>query len=153
VTLGVFRYRRNRPLKVLVVMTTPSVELVALRLQGPRQTVIRAYGAVRRSRPTRMELRTCLARLMMPEVNGFESGKRSSSRPPPTASRIVVVTAKHITETTAPDRMGYVSNSWKRAGLDPEGRYRGGPDERCRATAGSLDMGEKSDPSRKTRKT
>ena len=111
VELGLLPLPRGRGLKVLVVDDDPdAVELVAVRIEGLANTVLRAYGGSEGIAAAREELPDVIVLdLMMPEVNGFDVVKALSEQPDTAAIPILVVTAKQITAEDRTHLNGFVT--------------------------------------------
>jgi CheY-like chemotaxis protein len=120
VGLGLFPLAHGKSLKVLIVDDDPkAVELIAVRIQGLANTVLRAYGgreaidAARREQPDLIILD-----LMMPDVNGFDVVSALVEDPVTAAIPVIVVTAKHITPEDRAKLNGYVTAIMEKANFD-----------------------------------
>jgi Response regulator containing a CheY-like receiver domain and a GGDEF domain len=98
VQLGLIPRSQGEALKVLVVDDDPkAVDLIAIRLQGLANTVLRAYGGREAIDTTRQEVPDLIVLdLMMPEVSGFEVVEALKKHPETARIPILVVTAKQI---------------------------------------------------------
>jgi CheY-like chemotaxis protein len=122
VGLGLLPVSDGQTLKVLVVDDDrKAVELIAARLTGLAETVLRAYGGRDAIDIARLELPDLIVLdLMMPEVSGFDVVRELHDDPDTAAIPILVLTAKEI---TAPDRArlnGYVTAIMEKAEFDNE---------------------------------
>jgi len=120
VELGLAPASADRPVKVLIVDDDPkAVEMIAVRIQGLANTILRAYGGreaivmAERERPDLIVLD-----LIMPEVNGFEVVEALCENPATAHIPIVVVTASEITETDRDRLNGFVATIMGKAGFD-----------------------------------
>jgi PAS domain S-box-containing protein len=104
VDLSLLPVLRGQTLKVLVVDDDPrAVELIALRIAGLANTVLRAHGGREAIDIARRELPSVvILDLMMPDVNGYDVVAALNERPDTARIPILVVTAKQI---TAEDRI------------------------------------------------
>jgi PAS domain S-box-containing protein len=122
VELGLFPLARGQSLKVLVVDDDPkAVELIAARVLGMANTVLRAYGGREAIEAARSELPDLIVLdLMMPEVNGFDVVEALTLRPETARIPILVVTAKHITPEDRAKLDGSVRAIMEKGALEPE---------------------------------
>jgi CheY-like chemotaxis protein len=134
VDLGLFPVSQGRTLTVLVVDDDPkAVELIAVRILGLANLVLRAYGGreaidlARRERPDLIVLD-----LIMPEVNGFDVVAALNEHPDTARIPILVVTSKRITEEDRVKLDGYVTTIMEKADFAHD-RF---VDEVHRATSG-----------------
>jgi PAS domain S-box-containing protein len=99
VDLGLLSLRQGQTLTVLVIDDDPeAVELIAVRILGLANTVLRAYGGREGIAAARQALPDVIVLdLMMPEVNGFDVVEALRERPDTARIPILVVTAKQIT--------------------------------------------------------
>jgi CheY-like chemotaxis protein len=120
VDLGLFPLGDTRKLKVLVVDDDPNaVELIAARIPGLANTVLRAYGGREAIDLARQELPDLIILdLLMPDVNGFDVVEALRVRPDTARIPIVVVTAKPITPEDREQLNGYVSTIMEKAAFD-----------------------------------
>jgi PAS domain S-box-containing protein len=124
VDLGLFPLDDTRKLTVLVVDDDPkAVELIAVRILGLANTVLRAFGGREAIDTARQELPDLIILdLMMPDVNGFDVVEALRERPATARIPIVVVTAKRITPEDRERLNGYVSAIMEKAKFD-RGRF------------------------------
>jgi len=120
VDLGLFPLALGRTLKVLVVDDDPkAVELIAVRMQGLANTVLRAYGGREAIEIAQKELPDLIVLdLMMPEVNGFDVVDALGKWPNIARIPIIIVTAKKV---TAKDRVrlnGFVTAIMEKGTFD-----------------------------------
>jgi CheY-like chemotaxis protein len=122
VALGLSPISKDRPVKVLIVDDDPeAVELVAVRIGGLANTVLRAYGGREAIAIAQRELPDLIVLdLIMPEVNGFEVVDALNENPATALIPIVVVTASEITEADRTRLNGFVSTIMGKAGFDGE---------------------------------
>jgi PAS domain S-box-containing protein len=122
VGLGLSPISKDRPVKVLIVDDEPkAVELVAVRIGGLANTVLRAYGGREAIAMAERELPDLIVLdLIMPEVNGFEVVDALNENPATALIPIVVVTASEITEADRTRLNGFVSTIMGKAGFDGE---------------------------------
>ncbi|HEX7668725.1 MAG TPA: response regulator, partial [Polyangiaceae bacterium] len=120
VDLGLFPLAEGRTLKVLVVDDDPkAVELIAVRIMGLANTVLRAYGGREAIEAARRELPDLIVLdLMMPEVNGFDVVEALHDRPKTARIPILVVTAKQTTAEERAKLSGYVTTIMEKADFD-----------------------------------
>jgi CheY-like chemotaxis protein len=99
IDLGVFPLSQDRTLTVLVVDDDPkAVELIATRMRGLANTVLRAFDGREAIDVARRELPDVIVLdLMMPDVNGFDVVDALNEHPNTARIPILVVTAKEIT--------------------------------------------------------
>ena len=122
VGLGLSPISKDRPVKVLIVDDDPkAVELVAVRIGGLANTVLRAYGGREAIAMAERELPDLIVLdLIMPELNGFEVVDALNENPATARIPIVVVTASEITEADRTRLNGFVSTIMGKAGFDGE---------------------------------
>ena len=122
VALGLIPLAPGRTLKVLVVDDDPkAVELIAVRILGLANTVLRAYGGREAIEAARRELPDLIVLdLMMPEVNGFDVVAALHEHPGTARIPILVVTAKRITAGDRVKLNGYVTTIMEKANFDRE---------------------------------
>jgi CheY-like chemotaxis protein len=122
VDLGLFPLAHGRTVKVLVVDDDPkAVELMAVRVLGLANTVLRAYGGHEAIDIARRELPDLIVLdLMMPDVNGFDVVRTLQEHPDTARIPILVVTAKHITEEDRYRLNGYVAAIMEKASFDSD---------------------------------
>jgi CheY-like chemotaxis protein len=108
------------PVKVLIVDDDlDAVELLAVRMQGLANTVLRAYGGREAVEMAQRELPDLiLLDLIMPDMNGFDVVEALNENPATAAIPVVVVTASEITEADRARLNGYVSSIMGKAGFD-----------------------------------
>src|SRR6185369_5159409 len=122
VGLGLFPLAQGDTLKVLVVDDDPkAVELIAVRILGLANTVLRAYGGQEAIDSARRELPDLIVLdLMMPEVSGFDVVAALHEDPATASIPILVVTAKQITAEDRERLNGYVMTIMEKANFDRE---------------------------------
>jgi PAS domain S-box-containing protein len=120
VELGLSPLSGDRSVKVLIVDDDPkAVELIAVRIGGLANTVLRAYGGREAIEMAQRELPDLIVLdLIMPEVNGFEVVHALCENPATASIPIVVVTASEITEADRTRLNGFVSTIMGKAGFD-----------------------------------
>jgi PAS domain S-box-containing protein len=120
VELGLSPISGDRSVKVLIVDDDPkAVELIAVRIGGLANTVLRAYGGREAIEMAQRELPDLIVLdLIMPEVNGFEVVDALNENPATASIPIVVVTASEITEADRARLNGFVSTVMGKAGFD-----------------------------------
>src|SRR5688572_26269679 len=120
VELGLSPISADRPVKVLIVDDDPkAVEMIAVRIQGLANTILRAYGGREAIVMAERELPDLIVLdLIMPEVNGFEVVEALCENPATAHIPIVVVTASEITETDRERLNGFVATIMGKAGFD-----------------------------------
>ncbi len=120
--LGLFPIRHGETLKVLIVDDDPkAVDLLAIRVGELATTVLRAYGgreAIEIATRERPDL--IILDLMMPEVSGFDVVDALNLHSGTSQIPVIVVTAKHITNSDRARLNGYVTAIMAKAGLDPD---------------------------------
>jgi PAS domain S-box-containing protein len=118
--LGLSPAAKDRSIKVLIVDDDPNaVEMVAVRMRGLANTVLRAYGGREAIATAQRELPDLIVLdLMMPDVNGFEVVAALHDDPATAGIPIVVVTASEITEDDRKRLNGFVSTIMGKAGFD-----------------------------------
>ena len=118
--LGLLPMSGSRSVKVLIVDDDPkAVELIAIRISGLANTVLRAYDGRDAIAMAQRELPDLIVLdLMMPEMNGFEVVDALSKNPATARIPIVVVTASEITGAERARLEGSVSTIMGKAGLD-----------------------------------
>jgi PAS domain S-box-containing protein len=122
VELGLFPHALGKSVKVLVVDDDPkAVELIAVRLDGLADTVLRAYGG---SDAIDLARRECpdliVLDLMMPVVSGFDVVDALKGDPSTARIPILVVTAKEIDAGDRARLNGYVAEIVAKADFDPD---------------------------------
>ncbi|HEX7615853.1 MAG TPA: response regulator [Thermoanaerobaculia bacterium] len=125
VDLGLFPPAAGRTLKVLVVDDDPkAVELIAVRIMGLANTVLRAYAGREAIEAARRELPDLIVLdLMMLDVNGFDVVEALHERPETASIPILVVTAKQTTAEERAKLSGHVTTIVEKAELDRD-RFR-----------------------------
>jgi PAS domain S-box-containing protein len=120
VGLGLSPISGGRSVKVLIVDDDPeAVELIAVRIGGLANTVLRAYGGREAIDMAQRELPDLIVLdLIMPKVNGFEVVDALSENPATAGIPIVVVTASEITEADRARLNGFVSAIMDKAAFD-----------------------------------
>jgi CheY-like chemotaxis protein len=120
VELGLSPLLGDRSIKVLIVDDDPAaVELVAVRMRGLANTVLRAYDGREAIAIAKRELPDLIVLdLMMPDVNGFEVVAALTEDPATAGIPIVVVTASEITEEDRHRLNGFVSTIMGKTGFD-----------------------------------
>jgi CheY-like chemotaxis protein len=123
-------------LKILIVDDDPkAVELVAVRISGLANTILRAYGGREAIAMAQRELPDLIVLdLMMPEVNGFEVVDALHENPATARIPVVIVTSSDITGADRARLNGFVTSIMGKAGFD-ERRFMG---EVRRALAGRV---------------
>src|SRR6185369_6103067 len=118
--LGLFPVAQGRTLRVLVVDDDPkAVELIAVRILGLANTVLRAYGGREAIETARRELPDLIVLdLMMPEVNGFDVVEALKANSETVRIPILIVTAKQITGEDKAKLNGYVTAIMEKAEFD-----------------------------------
>jgi PAS domain S-box-containing protein len=122
VDLGLFPVNPGTSLKVLIVDDDPkAVELVAVRMLGLANTVLRAYGGREAIEIARQEMPDLIVLdLMMPDVNGFDVVVALNEQADTARIPVLVVTAKRITPDDRLKLDGYVSSIVEKADYDRE---------------------------------
>jgi PAS domain S-box-containing protein len=122
VDLGLFPLPQGQALKVLVVDDDPkAVELIAVRILGFANTVLRAYGGREAIDAARRELPDLIVLdLMMPEVSGFDVVEALRGHPDTARIPILVITAKQITDAEREMLNGYVTAIMEKSTFDPD---------------------------------
>jgi PAS domain S-box-containing protein len=122
VELNLFPVAHGCSLKVLVVDDDPkAVELIAVRMLGMANTVLRAHGGREAIEVARKELPDLLVLdLMMPEVNGFDVVEALKGHPGTASIPIVIVTAKQITADDRTRLAGYVTTIVEKSAFNGE---------------------------------
>jgi PAS domain S-box-containing protein len=120
VELGLSPISGDRSVKVLIVDDDPkAVELIAVRMHGLANTVLRAYGGRDAIVMAQRELPDLIVLdLIMPDVNGFEVVDALNENPATALIPIVVVTASEITEADRSRLNGCVTAIMGKAGFD-----------------------------------
>jgi len=120
VDLGLISFSQDKKLTVLIIDDDPqAVELIAVRILGLADTVLRAYGGREAIETARRELPDLIVLdLMMPEVNGFDVVEALSEHPNTARIPVVVVTAKEITAEDRAKLHGYVTRIMEKTGFD-----------------------------------
>jgi CheY-like chemotaxis protein/two-component sensor histidine kinase len=118
--LGLSPISADRPVKVLIVDDDPkAVEMIAVRIHGLANTILRAYGGREAIAMAERELPDLIVLdLIMPEVNGFEVVDALNENPATAHIPIVVVTASEITAADRERLNGFVSTVMGKAGFD-----------------------------------
>jgi len=118
--LGLAPVSGDQSIKVLIADDDPSaVEMVAVRMRGLANTVLRAYGGREAIAMAQRELPDLIVLdLMMPDVNGFEVVAALHDDPATARIPIVVVTASEITPEDRNRLRGSVSTIMGKAGFD-----------------------------------
>ncbi|MDB4927835.1 MAG: hypothetical protein JWM10_319 [Myxococcaceae bacterium] len=124
VEIGLSPRAPSHPLTVLVVDDDPgAVELIAVRLLGLADTVLRAYTGLEAIDAARHALPDLIVLdLMMPGVSGFDVVEALTEHPATARIPIVVVTAKEVTDDDRARLSGYVTAIMAKGGFDP-GRF------------------------------
>ncbi|HXG57060.1 MAG TPA: response regulator [Vicinamibacterales bacterium] len=122
VELGLFPLAPDQMLKALIVDDDPkAVELIAVRLQGLTNTVLRAYDGRAAIETARRELPDVIVLdLMMPDVSGFDVVEALTQHPDTARIPILVVTAKRITVHDRARLDGFVAAIMEKADFDRE---------------------------------
>jgi PAS domain S-box-containing protein len=122
VDLGLFPVSAGRALKILVVDDDPrAVELIAARVLGFANIVLRAYGGREAIDAARRELpHLIILDLIMPDVNGFDVVEALRLGPDTARIPVLVVTAKQITAEDRARLNGYVAAIMEKAAFDPD---------------------------------
>ena len=120
VELGLSPVSEERPIKVLIVDDDPkALEIVAVRIQGLANTVLRAYGGREAIAIAKRELPDLIVLdLLMPDVNGFEVVAALNENAATAHIPIVVVTASDINEDDRKRLNGFVTTIMGKAGFD-----------------------------------
>jgi PAS domain S-box-containing protein len=120
VGLGLSPLSGDRCVKVLIVDDDPkAVELIAVRIGGLANAVLRAYGGREAIDMAQRELPDLIVLdLIMPDVNGFEVVDALHENPATALIPIVVVTASQISEADRARLNGFVSAIMDKAGFD-----------------------------------
>jgi CheY-like chemotaxis protein len=120
VGLGLSPISGGRSVKVLIVDDDPeAVELIAVRIGGLANTVLRAYGGREAIDMAQRELPDLIVLdLIMPKVNGFEVVNALSENSATAGIPIVVVTASEISEADRGRLNGFVSAIMDKAAFD-----------------------------------
>ena len=120
VELGLSPISGDRSVKVLIVDDDPkAVELIAVRISGLANTVLRAYDGREAIAIAQRELPDLIVLdLMMPEMNGFEVVDALTENAATARIPIVVVTASEITEADRTRLNGCVTAIMGKAGFD-----------------------------------
>jgi CheY-like chemotaxis protein len=124
VGLGLLPLAHGRTIKVLIVDDDPkAVDLVASRMTGFSDTILRAYGGNDAIDLARVELPDLIVLdLMMPLVTGFDVVEALRSRPDTAHIPILVVTAKELTQQDRLRLNGFVMAIMEKAAFD-NGRF------------------------------
>jgi CheY-like chemotaxis protein len=98
VSLGLFPRSHGQTLKVMIVDDDPkAVELIAVRMQGLANTLLKVHGGAEAIETARAELpELIILDLLMPEVSGFDVVAALSERPDTSNIPILIVTSKTI---------------------------------------------------------
>jgi CheY-like chemotaxis protein len=120
VGLGLLPLAHGKTLKILIVDDDPkAVDLVATRMAGFAETILRAYGGGDAIDIARLELPDLIVLdLMMPLVTGFDVVDALRVRPDTAGIPILVVTAKHVTQEDRMRLNGYVMAIMEKAEFD-----------------------------------
>jgi DNA-binding response OmpR family regulator len=120
VDLGLFPVTTGQTMKVLIVDDDPkAVELVAVRMLGLANEVLRAYGGREAIAIARSELPDLIVLdLMMPEVSGFDVVLALNEQTDTAQIPILVVTSKRITKEDRARLDGFVSSIVEKADYD-----------------------------------
>ena len=120
VELGLSPVSAGQSIKVLIVDDDPNaVEMVAVRMRGLANTMLRAYDGREAIAMAQRELPDLIVLdLMMPDVNGFEVVAALHDDPATARIPIVVVTASEITPEDRNRLRGSVSTIMGKAGFD-----------------------------------
>ena len=118
--LGLLPGPVGKDVKVLVVDNDPkAVELVAVRLTGLVQTVLRAYGGQEAIEIAQRELPNLIVLdLMMPSVNGFDVVDALQANTATAVIPVIVVTAKQLTASDRGKLNGYVTIVMEKANIN-----------------------------------
>jgi len=120
VELGLSPISGDGSIKVLIVDDDPeAVELIAVRLQGLADPVLRAYGGREAIDIARRELPDLIVLdLMMPEIDGFDVIAALNAHPAAASIPVVVVTAAEVTAEDRARLNGSVASVIGKNGLD-----------------------------------
>jgi PAS domain S-box-containing protein len=120
VELGLSPISGDRSIKVLIVDDDPkAVELIAVRLQGLANPVLRAYGGREAIEIARKELPDLIVLdLMMPGVDGFEVVAALNETPAAAHIPVLVVTSAEVSGEDRARLDGSVASVMGKAGLD-----------------------------------
>ncbi len=118
--LGLSPVSGDKPVKVLIVDDDPkALELIAVRISGLADTVLRAFGGREAVALAQLELPDLIVLdLMMPDMNGFEVVDALNENPATANIPVVVVTASEITAADRERLHGSVSTIMGKAGFD-----------------------------------
>jgi PAS domain S-box-containing protein len=122
VVLGLFPVSQGKSLKVLIVDDDPmAVELIAVRMAGLANTVLRSYGGRDAIETAQRELPDLIVLdLMMPDVNGFDVVAALSEDPETAGIPILVVTVKRVTAEDRAKLQGSVKTIIEKAEFDAD---------------------------------
>jgi PAS domain S-box-containing protein len=122
VELGLFPVLQGKSLKVLIVDDDPmAVELIAVRMAGLANTVLRSYGGRDAIDTVRQELPDLIVLdLMMPDVNGFDVVAALSEDPETAGIPILIVTVKRVTAEDRAKLQGSVMTIIEKADFDAD---------------------------------
>jgi CheY-like chemotaxis protein len=122
VELGLFPVLQGKSLKVLIVDDDPmAVELIAVRMAGLANTVLRSYGGRDAIDTVRRELPDLIVLdLMMPDVNGFDVVAALSQQPDTSHIPILIVTVKRLTAEDRAKLQGSVMTIIEKADFDAD---------------------------------
>jgi CheY-like chemotaxis protein len=122
VELGLFPVLQGKSLKVLIVDDDPmAVELIAVRMAGLANTVLRSYGGQDAIDTVRRELPDLIVLdLMMPEVNGFDVVAALAEQPNTSHIPILIVTVKRVTAEDRAKLQGSVMAIIEKADFDAD---------------------------------
>ena len=120
VALGLFPVTHGKSLKVLVVDDDPeAVELMAVRMRGLADPLLRAFGGREAVEIARAQLPDLIVLdLMMPEMSGFEVVTALQETPATARIPVVVVTAKQVTAQDRARLNGYVKTIVEKGGVE-----------------------------------
>jgi signal transduction histidine kinase/DNA-binding response OmpR family regulator len=122
VELGLFPRAKGESLKVLIVDDdAQAVELIAVRIQGFADVVLRAYGGREAIEMARRELPDLIVLdLMMPEVSGFDVVSALNQDPNTAYIPVLVVTAKQILAEDRAKLTSCVTAIIEKGAFDPD---------------------------------
>jgi PAS domain S-box-containing protein len=120
VALGLSPISGERSVKVLIVDDDPkAVELIAVRIAGFANTVLRAYGGREAIDMAQRELPDLIVLdLIMPQVNGFEVVDALHENSATALIPIIVVTASELSEADRARLNGFVAAIMDKSGFD-----------------------------------
>src|ERR1019366_7528075 len=122
VELGLFPVLQGKSLKILIVDDDPmAVELIAVRMAGLANTVLRSDGGRDAIDTVRRELPDLIVLdLMMPEVNGFDVVAALAEQPNTSHIPILIVTVKRVTAEDRAKLQGSVTAIIEKADFDAD---------------------------------